>query len=56
MKETKQKKDTEKMPPLLCKINGQVQVLGFNARQRRAFLDAIMRFGMPPDDTYKSQW
>ena len=32
------------------------QVLGFNARQRKAFLNAIMRWGMPPQDPYNSQW
>lgn len=31
-------------------------MLGFNARQRRAFLNAIMRFGMPPPDAFNSQW
>lgn len=32
------------------------QVLGFNARQRKAFLNAIMRYGMPPQDAFNSQW
>ena len=32
------------------------QVLGFNARQRKAFLNAIMRWGMPPQDAFNSQW
>ncbi|RWS31027.1 chromodomain-helicase-DNA-binding protein Mi-2-like isoform X5 [Leptotrombidium deliense] len=31
-------------------------VLGFNARQRKAFLNAIMRYGMPPQDAFNSQW
>lgn len=35
---------------------GALQVLGFNARQRRAFLNAIMRYGMPPQDAFNSQW
>lgn len=33
-----------------------LQVLGFNPRQRRAFYNAVMRWGMPPQDTYQSQW
>lgn len=33
-----------------------IQVLGFNARQRKAFLNAIMRYGMPPQDAFNSQW
>lgn len=32
-----------KMPPLLSRVNGQIEVFGFNARQRRSFLNAIMR-------------
>lgn len=31
-------------------------MLGFNARQRKAFLNAIMRYGMPPQDAFNSQW
>jgi SNF2 family DNA or RNA helicase len=44
------------LPPLLARIGGNIEVLGFNARQRRAFLNAIMRFGMPPQDAFNSQW
>ncbi|KAM4647069.1 chromodomain-helicase-DNA-binding protein 5 isoform 7-T8 [Amazona ochrocephala] len=32
------------------------KVLGFNARQRKAFLNAIMRWGMPPQDAFNSHW
>nr|CAH8824715.1 unnamed protein product [Trichobilharzia regenti] len=39
-----------KMPPLLSRVNGQIEVLGFNARQRRSFLNAAMRYGLPPSD------
>ncbi|VDN02899.1 unnamed protein product [Thelazia callipaeda] len=46
----------EKLPPLLARVNGQLEVLGFNPRQRRAFYNAVMRWGMPPQDTYHSQW
>ena len=31
-------------------------MLGFNARQRKSFLNAIMRYGMPPQDVFNSQW
>merc|ERR1712142_1131721 len=37
-------------------VNGQIEVLGFNARQRKAFLNAVMRYGMPPQDAFNSQW
>lgn len=46
----------EKLPPLLARVNGQLEVLGFNPRQRRAFYNAVMRWGMPPQDAYQSQW
>lgn len=43
--------------PLECfPITFSVKVLGFNARQRKAFLNAIMRYGMPPQDAFNSQW
>lgn len=44
------------MPPLLARVNGQTEVLGFNSRQRKAFYTAIMRYGMPTPDSYRSQW
>ncbi|PAA78378.1 hypothetical protein BOX15_Mlig006386g1, partial [Macrostomum lignano] len=45
-----------KMPPLLSKLNNQIEVFGFNPRQRRAFLNSVMRFGLPPSDVYNSAW
>uniref|UniRef100_A0A673M7S5 Chromodomain-helicase-DNA-binding protein 5-like n=1 Tax=Sinocyclocheilus rhinocerous TaxID=307959 RepID=A0A673M7S5_9TELE len=43
------KSDRDKpLPPLLARVSGNIEVLGFNARQRKAFLNAIMRWGMPP--------
>lgn len=36
------------LPPLLARVGGNIEVLGFNARQRKAFHNAIMRYGMPP--------
>ncbi|CAF0825687.1 unnamed protein product [Brachionus calyciflorus] len=44
------------LPPLLARVGGNIEVLGFNVRQRRAYLNAIMRFGMPPYDVFNSQW
>lgn len=44
------------LPPLLAKVAGNIEVLGFNARQRKSFLNAIMRHGMPPQDSYGSLW
>merc|ERR1712106_171456 len=35
---------------------GNIEVLGFNARQRKAFLNAVMRYGMPPQEAFNSQW
>uniref|UniRef100_A0A8C7YYG1 DNA helicase n=1 Tax=Oryzias sinensis TaxID=183150 RepID=A0A8C7YYG1_9TELE len=39
-----------------CPPPGGPDVLGFNARQRKAFLNAIMRWGMPPQDAFNSHW
>lgn len=39
------------LPPLLARVGGNIEVLGFSARQRKSFLNNIMRFGMPPDTT-----
>jgi chromodomain-helicase-DNA-binding protein 4 len=36
------------LPPLLARVSGNLEVLGFNARQRKSFYNAIMRYGMPP--------
>merc|ERR1719360_442932 len=53
----KDKKEKDKpLPPLLARVGGNIEVLGFNARQRKSFYNAIMRYGMPPLDAYNSQW
>merc|ERR1711994_1246539 len=44
------------LPPLLARVGGNIEVLGFNARQRKSFFNAIMRYGMPPQDAFNSQW
>uniref|UniRef100_A0A8C8M0W5 DNA helicase n=1 Tax=Oncorhynchus tshawytscha TaxID=74940 RepID=A0A8C8M0W5_ONCTS len=51
------KSDRDKpLPPLLARVGGNIEVLGFNTRQRKAFLNAIMRWGMPPQDAFNSHW
>ena len=77
----KLKPDLDYVPPLLAKVNGNLevcatgqsdwkanytvakismcfvlQVYGFNIRQRRAFLNAIMRYGLPPKQSFRTQW
>ena len=52
----KAKLKSRELPPLLQTVENHVEVLGFTPRQRKAFLDAIMRYGMPLEDSYKSQW
>lgn len=54
--EKRKKRGDEKLPPLLARVNGQIEVLGFSPRQRKAFLNAVLRWGMPPQDAYQSQW
>ena len=44
------------LPPLLARVGGNIEVLGFNARQRKAFHNAVMRYSMPPQDAFNSQW
>ncbi|XP_010220673.1 PREDICTED: chromodomain-helicase-DNA-binding protein 3-like, partial [Tinamus guttatus] len=43
-------------PPVPARFFPFLQVLGFNTRQRKAFLNAVMRWGMPPQDAFSSQW
>jgi hypothetical protein len=40
----------------LARVGGNIEVLGFNPRQRKSFLNAIMRYGMPPSDVFNSSW
>ncbi|XP_065656316.1 chromodomain-helicase-DNA-binding protein 3 isoform X8 [Hydra vulgaris] len=58
--QARQKKLKEKdiLPPLLAKVGSQLEVYGFNPRQRRAFLTAVMRYGLPPKDfaLAKDKW
>uniref|UniRef100_A0A671WMF3 CHD subfamily II SANT-like domain-containing protein n=1 Tax=Sparus aurata TaxID=8175 RepID=A0A671WMF3_SPAAU len=44
------------LPPPAGQGGGNIEVLGFNSRQRKAFLNAVMRYGMPPQDAFTTQW
>ncbi|CAO1409832.1 unnamed protein product [Diamesa serratosioi] len=45
------------LPPLLARVGGNIEVLGFNPRQRKSFINAIMRYGMPPvSDAFNTTW
>jgi len=56
-RERERRRDKDRpLPPLLARVSGNIEVLGFNARQRKSFLNAIMRYGMPPQDVFNSQW
>lgn len=56
-RERERRRDRDRpLPPLLARVGGNIEVLGFNARQRKSFLNAIMRYGMPPQDVFNSQW
>jgi len=54
----KKYKERDILPPLLAKVGNQIEVYGFNPRQRRAFLTAVMRYGLPPKEfqTAKDKW
>lgn len=52
---TEGRKDQE-MSSLDISTHPHLQVLGFNTRQRKAFLNAVMRWGMPPQDAFTTQW
>merc|ERR1719262_681447 len=56
MKAQQRRERYRPLPPLLARVGGNIEVLGFNARQRKSFLNAIMRYGMPPQDVFNSQW
>ena len=56
-RERERRRDKDRpLPPLLARVGGNIEVLGFNARQRKSFLNSIMRYGMPPQDVFNSQW
>lgn len=54
----KKYKERDILPPLLAKVGNQIEVYGFNPRQRRAFLTAVMRYGLPPKEfkVAKEKW
>ncbi|XP_061393824.1 chromodomain-helicase-DNA-binding protein Mi-2 homolog [Musca vetustissima] len=51
-----ERRDDRPLAPLLARVGGNIEVFGFNSRQRKSFLNAIMRYGMPPQDAFNSQW
>merc|ERR1712107_833642 len=55
-RERERRRDKDRPLPPLARVAGNIEVLGFNARQRKSFLNAIMRYGMPPQDVFNSQW
>jgi len=44
------------LPPMLSRVQGHLEVLGFTARQRKTFATFVMRYGMPPEENYASRW
>ncbi|XP_063720440.1 chromodomain-helicase-DNA-binding protein 4-like isoform X2 [Symsagittifera roscoffensis] len=46
--ERRRKRNRDVLPPLLAKVNGAIEVFGFNTRQRKSFYNAVLRWGMPP--------
>uniref|UniRef100_A0A8B9VPB4 Chromodomain helicase DNA binding protein 3 n=1 Tax=Anas zonorhyncha TaxID=75864 RepID=A0A8B9VPB4_9AVES len=42
------------LPPLLARVGGNIEVR--TPGGRKAFLNAVMRWGMPPQDAFTSQW
>lgn len=53
----RRKKDDGPLPPLLSKVSsGGFDVLGFNPRQRKSFLNGVLRYGIPSDDEQSWQW
>lgn len=42
---------------MLAKVQGSLEVYGLSLRQRKAFYNAVMRYGLPPQKNFtKSQW
>jgi len=52
----KPKASKDKLPPLLVNVDDRVKILGFDNKERKAFLDCVMRHGMPVPELYQSQW
>nr|CAB3230448.1 chromodomain-helicase-DNA-binding protein 4 [Phallusia mammillata] len=44
------------LPPMLARVGGNIEVLGFTSRQRRTYLNFVMRYGMPPTENFQSRW
>ena len=45
------------MPPKLSKVGQKdFEVFGFHSRQRRAYINLCMRYGLPPKDGFQDRW
>lgn len=44
------------LPPMLARVGGNIEVLGFTGRQRKTFINFVMRYGMPPTDNFQPRW
>ena len=41
---------------LIKYLQSDSQVYGFNPRQRKAFLNSVMRYGMPSPNAFHTNW
>ncbi|XP_076814898.1 chromodomain-helicase-DNA-binding protein 3-like isoform X3 [Clavelina lepadiformis] len=44
------------LPPMLARVGGNIEVLGFSVRQRRTYLNFVMRYGIHPTERFQSRW
>ena len=44
------------MPPKFVKTTKDFEVYGFHSRQRRAYINLCMRYGLPPKDNFQDRW
>jgi len=44
------------MPPKFAKTAKDFEVFGFHSRQRRAYVNLCMRYGLPPKDGFQERW
>ena len=44
------------MPAKFAKTTKDFEVFGFHSRQRRAYINLCMRYGLPPRDHFQERW
>ena len=44
------------MPPKYQKTTKDFEVFGFHSRQRRAYVNLCMRYGLPPKENFQDRW